>query len=311
MEDLDVSLPDELGGPGMIPNSDGLTNGETADVASNSLTLQQMLQSNVSLSSGASCTLNSSAISTTVTVSSSNSPSLTTLTRVNSPAVNNSMSSPPQMPISTSGTPTPATPLTSSSDLHLGSVGLSPAPSSSPLSTINSALQNKARGDARMQEGAQYGNNSLDMNMLGDSNAMIRSLNGPSSGSPSIALNTIAQGSEAPFPRTNMNLTNSGSNQYHNSLPQLQQDQLANYFVDHLGMNRSPEQSRVSLGQVSCFIFSFYRMIVMASALIFHGCQTADVHFLSSLILSFKSCDQCTLYLWHQAMFVKMKNVLN
>lgn len=54
MEDLDASLPDELVGPGMIPNSDGLTNGETADVASSSSTLQQMLQSNVSLSSGAS-----------------------------------------------------------------------------------------------------------------------------------------------------------------------------------------------------------------------------------------------------------------
>ena len=162
-----------------------------------------------------------------------------------------------------------------------------------------------------MQEGAQYGNNSLDMNMLGASNSMIRSLNGSSSGSPSIALDTMAQGSEAAFPRTNMNLTNSGSIQYYNWLTQLQQDQFGNYVVVHLRINGSPELSRVSLGQVSCFIFSFYRMIVMASALIFHGCETADVHFLSSLILSFKSCDQCTFYLWHQAMFVKMKNVLN
>ena len=219
------------------------------------------------------------------------------------------MSSPRQMPISTSGTPTPATPLTSSSDLHLGSVGLSPAPSSSPLSTINSALQNKARGDARMQVGAQYGNNSLDMNLLGNSNAMIGSMNGPSSGSQSIALNTMARGSGAPFPRANMNLTNSGTNQYHNSLPQLQQDQLANNFVNHLGINGSPEQSRVSLGQVSCFIFSFYCTMVVASALIFHGCQTVDVHFLSSLTISV--LNQCTFYLWYQVMFVKMKNMLN
>ena len=87
MEDLNASLPDELG-TGIIPNSDALTNGETADVASSSSTLQQMLQSNVSLSSGASSTLNSSVISTTVSVSSPNSPSLTTLTSVNSPAVN-------------------------------------------------------------------------------------------------------------------------------------------------------------------------------------------------------------------------------
>ena len=257
MEDLDASLPDELGGPGMIPNSDGLTNGETADVASSSSTLQQMLQSNVSLSSGASSTLNSSVISTTCTVSSPNSPSLTTLTSVKSPAVNNSLSSPPQMPVSTSGTPTPATPLTSSSDLHLGSVGLSPAPSSSPLSTINSALQNKARGDARLQVGAQYSNNSLDMNMLGNNNALMGSMNGPSSGSQSIALiNTMARASGAPpFSRTNMNLTNSGSNPFQNSLPQLQQEQLANNFVNHPGINGSPEQSRASLGQVSCYIF--------------------------------------------------------
>lgn len=256
MEDLDASLPDELGGPGMIPNSDGLTNGETADVASSSSTLQQMLQSNVSLSSGASSTLNSSAISTTVSVSSPNSPSLTTLTSAKSPAVNNSLSSPPQMPVSTSGTPTPATPLTSSSDLHLGSVGLSPAPSSSPLSTINSALQNKVRGDARLQAGAQYSNNSLEMNMLANNNAMMGSMNGPSSGSQSIALNTMARGSGGPaFTRTNMNLNNSGNNPFQNSLPQLQQEQLANNFVGHPGINGSPEQSRVSLGQVSCVFF--------------------------------------------------------
>ena len=256
MEDLDACLPDELGGPGMIPNSDGLTNGESADVASGSSTLQQILQSNVSLSSGASSTLNSSAISTTVSVSSPNSPSLTTLTSVKSPAVNNSLSSPPQMPVSTSGTPTPATPLTSSSDHHLGSVGLSPAPSSSmPLSTINSALQSKAR-DARLQvAAAQYSNNSLDMNMLANNSAMMASMNGPSSATQSIALNTMAHGTGATFSRTNMNVSNSGSNPFQNSLPQLQQDQLANNFVGHPGMNGSPDQSRVSLGQVSCFFF--------------------------------------------------------
>ena len=104
MEDQNGSLPDELR-TGLIPNSDALTNGETADVASSSSTLQQMLQSNVSLSSGASSTLNSSVISTTVSVSRPNSPSLTTLTSVNSPAVNNTLSSPPQMPVSTSWTP--------------------------------------------------------------------------------------------------------------------------------------------------------------------------------------------------------------
>lgn len=256
MEDLDASLPDELGGPGMIPNSDGLTNGESADVSSSGSTLQQILQSNVSLSSGASSTLNSSAISTTVSVSSPNSPSLTTLTSVKSPAVNNSLSSPPQMPVSTSGTPTPATPLTSSSDLHLGSVGLSPAPSSSiSLSTINSALQSKAR-DARMQvAAAQYSNNSLDMNMLANNSAMMGSMNGPSSATQSLALNTMAHGSGAPtFSRTNMNVTNSGSSPFQNSLPQLQQDQLANNFVSHPGLNGSPDQSRVSLAQVS-FVF--------------------------------------------------------
>lgn len=254
MEDLDASLPDELGGPGMIPNSDGLTNGESADVASGSSSLQQILQSNVSLSSGASSTLNSSAISTTVSVSSPNSPSLTTLTSAKSPAVNNSLSSPPQMPVSTSGTPTPATPLTSSSDLHLVSVGLSPAPSSSlPLSTMSSALQGKAR-DARLQVAAQYSGNSLDMNMLANNNAMMASMNGPSSATQSIALNT-PHGSGSTFSRTNMNVTNSGSNPFQNSLPQLQQEQLANNFVGHPGMNGSPDQSRVSLGQVSCFFF--------------------------------------------------------
>ena len=116
----------------------------------------------------------------------------------------------------------PETLLTSSSDLHLVSVGLSPALSSSlPLSTMSSALQGKAR-DARLQVAAQYSGNSLDMNML-------------------------------------------GSNPFQNSLPQLQQEQLANNFVGHPGMNGSPDQSRVSLGQVSpCFLerclpwFCFY-----------------------------------------------------
>jgi len=256
MEDLDASLPDELGGPGMIPNSDGLTNGESADVTSGSSSLQQILQSNVSLSSGASSTLNSSAISTTISVSSPNSPSLTTLTSAKSPAVNNSLSSPPQIPVSTSGTPTPATPLTSSSDLHLVSVGLSPAPSSSvPLSTISSALQGKVR-DARLQvAAAQFSGNSLDMNMLANNNALMASMNGPSSATQSMALNTMAHGSGATFSRTNMNVSNSGSNPFQNSLPQLQQEQLANNFVGHPGMNGSPDQSRVSLGQVSCFFF--------------------------------------------------------
>ena len=265
MEDLDASLPDELGGPTMIPNSDGLTNGETADVSSATSSLQQILQSNVSLSSGASSTLNTSAISTTVSVSSPNSTSLTTLTSVKSPAVNNSLSSPPQMPVSTSGTPTPATPLTSSSDLHLGSVGLSPAPSSSlPLSTINSALQSKAR-DARLQVAAQYGNNSLDMNMLANNNAMMGSMNGPSSATQSIALNTMAHEIGATFSRTNMNVSNSGSNPFQNSLPQLQQDQLANNFVGHPGLNGSPDQSRVSLGQVSSDFF-----VVICSGWLLH-----------------------------------------
>ena len=255
MEDLDASLPDELGGPGMIPNSDGLTNGESADVASGSSSLQQILQSNVSLSSGASSTLNSSAISTTVSVSSPNSPSLTTLTSAKSPAMNNSLSSPPQMPVSTSGTPTPATPLTSSSDLHLVSVGLSPAPSSSmPLSTMSSALQSKAR-DARLQVAAQYSGNSLDMNMLANNNGMMGSMNGPSSATQSIT--SMAHGSGATFSRTNMNVSNSGSNPFQNALPQLQQEQLANNFVGHPTMNGSPDQSRVSLGQVSCFFFSY------------------------------------------------------
>ena len=234
----------------MIPNSDGLTNGEPADVTSGSSSLQQILQSNVSLSSGASSTLNSSAISTTVNVSSPHSPSLTTLTSVKSPAVNNSRSSPPQMPVSTSGTPTPATPLTSSSDLHLGS-GSS---SSLPLSTINSALQSKAR-DARLQVAAQYNsNNSLDMNILANNNAMMGSMNGPSSATQSIALNTMAHGSGATFSRTNLNASNSASNPFQTSLPQLQHDQLANNFVSHPGINGSPDPSRgASLGQVSFF----------------------------------------------------------
>lgn len=255
MEDLNASLPDELG-TGIIPNSDALTNGETADVASSSSTLQQMLQSNVSLSSGASSTLNSSVISTTVSVSSPNSPSLTTLTSVNSPAVNNTLSSPPQMPVSTSGTPTPATPLTSSSDLHLGSGSMSPAPSSSPLSTVNSAMQNKARGDGRLHVGAQYNSNSLEMNMLANNNAMMGSMNGPSSGSQSISLSTMARASGAAFSRSNMNMNNSGNNPFQNPLPQIQQDQLANNFAGHI--NGTPEQPRVSLGQVSCVLFWYY-----------------------------------------------------
>ena len=241
----------------MIANSDGLTNGESADVGSSSSSLQQILQSNVSLSSGVSSSamLNSSAMAMTVSVSSPNSPSLTTLTSAKSPAVNNSLSSPPQIPVSTSRTPTPAPPLTSSSDLHLVSVGLSPAPSSSlPLSTMSSALQGKAR-DARLQVAAQYSGNSLDMNMLANNNALMASMNGPSSATQSIALNTIAHGSGATFSRTNMNVSNSGSNPFQNSLPQLQQEQLANYFFDLRSMNGSPDQSRVSLGQVSCFLW--------------------------------------------------------
>ena len=145
----------------------------------------------------------------------------------------------------------PETPLTSSSDVHLVSVGLSPALSSSlPLSTVSSALQGKAR-DARLQVAAQYSGNSLDMNMLANNNAMMDSMNGPSSATQSIALNTIAQGSGATLFRTNMNVSNSGSNPFQNLLPQLQQEQLVNNFVGNPGMNRSPDQSRVSLGQVS------------------------------------------------------------
>ena len=100
--DLYATFPDELGGPGMIPYCDGITNGESADVASGISSLHQIIQSYFSLSSGASSTLNASAISTTVSVSSPNSPSLTTLTSAESPAVNNSLSSPPQIPVSTS-----------------------------------------------------------------------------------------------------------------------------------------------------------------------------------------------------------------
>jgi len=200
------------GGPGMIPNYDGLTNGESADVSSGRSSLQQILQSNVSLSSGASSTLNSSAISTTVSVTSPNSPSLTTLTSPKSPAMNNSLSSPPQMPVSTSGTPTPATPLTSSSDLHLVSVGLSPAPSSSMASsTMSSALQSKAR-DARLQVAAQYSGNSPDMNMLSNNNGMMGSMNGLRSATQLIA--SITHGSVATFSRTNKNVSNSGSNPF-------------------------------------------------------------------------------------------------
>ena len=196
----------------MIPNYDGLTNGESADVSSGRSSLQQILQSNVSLSSGASSTLNSSAISTTVSVTSPNSPSLTTLTSPKSPAMNNSLSSPPQMPVSTSGTPTPATPLTSSSDLHLVSVGLSPAPSSSMASsTMSSALQSKAR-DARLQVAAQYSGNSPDMNMLSNNNGMMGSMNGLRSATQLIA--SITHGSVATFSRTNKNVSNSGSNPF-------------------------------------------------------------------------------------------------
>ena len=242
-------LPDELGGPEMIPNSNAATNGETADAASNSSTLQHMLQSNVSLSSGASSTLDSSAISMAVSVSSPNKPSLTTLPSVKSPVVNKALLSPPQMPVSTSRTPTSAPPLTSSSAHHLGSVGLSPAPSSSPLSTMNSALQG---GDARLQVGAQYNSNSLEMNMAGNNNVLMGSVNGPSSGSQSIALNTEACTSGAAFSQSN----DSGNKPFQNSLPQPQQDQLANNFVAHLGINGSPQQTRVSLGQeVSLFYF--------------------------------------------------------
>ena len=128
------------------------------------------------------------------------------------------------MPVSTSGTPTPATPLTSSGDLHLRSVGLSPTQSSfMPLSTIN---------------------NSLDVDMLANNSQMMGSMNGPSTATQSIALNTMAHGSGS----------NSGSNPFQNSLPQLQQDQLANNVVGHPGMNGSPDQSRVSSGQVSFFL---------------------------------------------------------
>ena len=257
MEDLDASLPDELvDGPGMISNSDGLTNGETADVSSSSSSsLQQMLQSNVSLSNSASTTLNSSPITTTASVSSPNSPSLTTLTPVKSPAMNSSMSSPLQMPVSTSGTPTPATPLTSSGDHHLGTVGLSPAPSPSlTLSTMNSALQSKSY--SATYSSGKYSNNSLEMNMLANSNSLMGSMNGPSSETQSISMNTVARGG-VPFSRT-ISVNSSGStNPFQSSLPQLQQDQLANNFVGHPGINGNPDQSRVSLAQVSSLLFIY------------------------------------------------------
>ena len=245
LEDLDASLPEELGiGPGSISNSDNLTNGETADETHSTSNLQQILQSNASLSNSAN-SISSGAV-TTASVSSPNSPLLTTLTPVKSPAMTNAMPSPPQMPISTSGTPTPATPLTSSSasDLYLsavGSVGLSPAPPQSvamSLSTMNSPFNYGPE---------QYSaNNAIDMNLLANSRSMMGSVNGPSSG---MTLNSIARGTGPPYNRT-ISMNNAPAVPFPTSMPNLQDQLQTHNFLAHAGMNGTDQSRALPSSQV-------------------------------------------------------------
>lgn len=257
LDDLEQSLPEELMGPGSINSLDGLANGETADVATSSPSLQHVLQSNSeSLTSSASTTsFSSNSITCSTSISSPNSPSLTTLTPAKSPAMNYTMSSPPSMPVSTSGTPTPATPLTSSE--HYLSSGAVPAPPSNSvtLSTMNSAMQ-----QANMAKSFSHGQyNMMDVNAL--SNNMMASLNGPSVGNNMNSMNSVQRNGPGSYGRSNsnsmgmnMNASSTAANAY--SLNQIQTEPLSikmePNFMTAQGLNGSLDSARSLQGnQVS------------------------------------------------------------
>lgn len=216
---------------------DGIANGETADIAcSSSPSLQRMLQSNSDvLSSSASTTFNTITTASSASISNPNSPSLTTLTPAKSPVMNYTMSSPPSMPVSTSGTPTPATPLTSS-EHHLSSVLANSAPSSNSvtLSTMNSASGMQPSNMANSYSQGQY--NMLDMNNL--STSMMASLNGPSVGNGINSMNMVQRNGPGSYGRsnsigTNMNVSSSTANVY-DSLSHIQSDP---NFMNTPGLN--------------------------------------------------------------------------
>lgn len=248
-------------GSGSMNSLDGLANGETADIASSSPSLQRMLQSNSDvLSSSASTTFSSTTSSITASsasISSPNSPSLTTLTPAKSPAMN--YTSPPSMPVSTSGTPTPATPLTST-EHHLSSGLANSAPSSNSvtLSTMNSGMQPSNMANSYSQ--GQY--NMLDMNNF--STSMMASLNGPSVGNGMNSMNVVQRNGPSSYGRsnsigTNMNVSSSAANAY-DSMSHIQSEPLSikmePNFMTGAGLNGSLDSARSLQGsQVSCESF--------------------------------------------------------
>jgi len=236
---------------------DGIANGETADIASTSSpNLQRMLQSNSDvLTSSASTTFSTTTTASSTSISSPNSPSLTTLTPAKSPNMNYTMSSPPSMPVSTSGTPTPATPLTSS-EHHLASVLANSAPSSNSvtLSTMNSVSGMQQSNMALSYSQGQH--NMLDMNNLPTS--MMASLNGPSVGNALNSMNMLQRNGPASYSHsnsigTNMNVSSSTANIY-DSLSHIQSDPS---FMNTPGLNGSLDPARSLQGnQVMSNVFS-------------------------------------------------------
>lgn len=236
LDDLEQNLPEELMGSSSI---DGLANGETADMASTtSASLQRMLQSNSDvLSSTASTTFSTTSASST-SIPSPNSPSIASLTPAKSPALNYTMSSPPSIPVSTSGTPTPATPLTSS-EHHISSVLANSSSSSNSvtLSTMNSASGMQPSNIASSYSQPQY--NMLDMNNL--STSMVSSLNGPSVGNGINSMNMNQRNVPSSYGRSNsIGMSSSAANLY-DSLSHIQSEQ---NFMTTQGLNGNLDPSR-------------------------------------------------------------------
>jgi hypothetical protein len=157
------------------------------------------------------------------------------------------------MPVSTSGTPTPATPLTSSE--HYLSSGAIPAPLSNSvtLSTMNSAMQ-----QANMAKSFPHGQyNMLETNAL--SNNIMASVNGPSVGNNMNSMNSVQRNGPASYGRSNsmgmnMNASSSAANSY--SLSQIQTEPLSikmePNFMTAQGLNGSLDPARSLQGnQVS------------------------------------------------------------
>lgn len=252
LDDLEQNLPEELINSSSV---DGIANGETADIAStSSSSLQRMLQSNSDvLTSSASTTFSTTSASAT-SISSPNSPSLTTLTPAKSPNMNYTMSSPPSMPVSTSGTPTPATPLTSS-EHHLSSVLANSAPSSNSvtLSTMNSASGMQPSNMSISYSQGQH--NMLDMNNLPTS--MMASLNGTSVGNALNSMNMVQRNGPTSYSHsnsigTNMNVSSSSANVY-DTLSHIQSDPS---FMNSPGLNGSLDPVRSLQGNQVMFAMS-------------------------------------------------------